>query len=52
MIRTKDEQIDYVRVEIGKQLSNLALSNTSDEKYVANENLDFLYGILASLQER
>lgn len=52
MIRTNAEQIEYVRVCIGQELAKLALATTSDEKYVANENLDYLYAILEHLQRR
>ena len=52
MIRTQNEQIEYVRACIGKEMANLMLAQTSDEKYTANENLDYLYGILQSLEDR
>lgn len=52
MIRTLEEQKEYVRVCIGKEMANLMLAQTSDAKYTANENLDYLYGILESLEDR
>lgn len=52
MIRTLDEQKEYVRVKIGIEMSNLMFADSLDKKAYYNEQLDYLYGILETLENK
>lgn len=52
MIRTLEEQKEYIRKWIGVEMGDLMLSTDKQDKFVHNEALDYLYGILESLENK